>query len=131
MLPDEIRRFQKELNAIHSDTVFLVTRAIMFKANSAEILPASEEELERLYNQIDDSGYDLRIVGHTASVGAASAQYRLSLERAEAVKDYLVERGISGRRLKVAGMGGSRPVADNDSNEGKARNRRVEFVIIE
>ncbi len=131
MSPDEVRRFQNELNAIHNDTVFLVTRAIMFKANSAEILPSSEKELERLYNQVDGTRYDLRIVGHTAYVGDAGAQYRLSLERAQAVKDYLVEKGIGKKRLKVAGMGGSRPVADNDSESGRARNRRVEFVIIE
>ena len=131
MIPDEIGRFQNELNNIHSDTVFLVTRSIMFKADSAAFLPASEKELEGLYKQVDDTKYDLRIIGHTASIGAAGAQYRLSLERAQAVKDYLVSRGIAEKRLQVAGMGGSRPVADNSSEEGKARNRRVEFVIIE
>jgi len=131
MSSQEITDFQNILNAIHRETVLLVTRAIQFKPDSPEILESSKEELERLYNQINGTRYTLQINGHTADVGSSGAQLLLSLERARAVKEYLVSRGISERRLRIEGYGGSQPVADNRTDEGKARNRRVEFVIIE
>ncbi|MDC7234869.1 MAG: OmpA family protein [Spirochaetales bacterium] len=127
----EVQEFQKTLNAIHTQTVLLVTRAIQFKANSAEILDSSGPELENLYQQVDKSKHRIRIQGHTADIGYSAAQYTLSLDRAKAIKEYLVEQGISARRLEVEGFGGTKPVADNSTDEGKARNRRVEFVIIE
>ncbi len=127
----DIQEFQNTINAIHTETVLLVTRAIQFKANSAEILESSLPELERLQTQIASTKYRIRIIGHTADVGSSGAQLRLSMERAEAIKNYLVDNGISGRRLETNGYGGSKPIADNESDEGKARNRRVEFVIIE
>jgi len=127
----EVTEFQSILNAIHMETVLLVTRAIQFKPDSPEILESSKEELERLYNQISKTRYTLQINGHTADIGNSGAQLQLSLERARAVKEYLVNRGINEKRLRIEGFGGSRPVADNETDEGKARNRRVEFVIIE
>ncbi len=127
----DVQDFQNTINAIHGDTVLLVTRAIQFKANSPQILDSSKPELERLQAQIADTKYRIRIIGHTADIGASGAQLRLSMERAQSIKDYLVENGIAERRLEVAGYGGSKPIADNESDEGKARNRRVEFVIIE
>jgi len=131
MSGEEITGYQNILNAIHKETVLLVTRAIQFKPNSPEILDSSKDELERLYNQISKTKYTLQINGHTADIGNAGAQLKLSLERARAVKDYLVNRGINEKRLRIEGYGGSQPVADNRTEEGKARNRRVEFVIVE
>lgn len=127
----EIQTFQTVLNAIHKDTVLLVTRAIRFKPDSFEILDSSIPELERLKAQILDTKYTVMIIGHTADLGYAASQLKLSILRAQAIKEYLVDQGISKKRLKVEGYGGTKPIADNTTEEGKALNRRVEFIIIE
>jgi outer membrane protein OmpA-like peptidoglycan-associated protein len=131
MSNEEIQEFQTVLNAIHKDTVLLVTRAIRFKPDSSEILDSSIPELERLKAQILDTKYTVMIIGHTADLGYAASQLKLSILRAQAIKDYLVAQGISKKRLKVEGFGGTKPIADNSTEEGKALNRRVEFLIIE
>ena len=71
----------------------------------------------------------IRIVGHTDSVGPAEYNLGLSLRRAESVRDYLVSQGISITRLSVIGKGEDFPIASNDTREGRADNRRVEFEI--
>lgn len=127
----EIQEFQTVLNAIHKDTVLLVTRAIRFKPDSSEILDSSIPELERLKAQILDTKYTIMIIGHTADLGYSASQLKLSILRAKAIREYLVAQGINKKRLKVEGFGGTKPIADNSTDEGKALNRRVEFLIIE
>ncbi len=73
----------------------------------------------------------IRIEGHTDSIGRDSLNLQLSQKRAQAVRDYLIARGVDGRRLEALGYGESRPIADNALAEGRAKNRRVEFMIIE
>ena len=73
----------------------------------------------------------IRVEGHTDSDGGETYNLDLSQSRAEAVVDHLVTRGIDRARLDPAGFGKRRPVADNDSEEGKSRNRRVEFLIVD
>jgi outer membrane protein OmpA-like peptidoglycan-associated protein len=70
------------------------------------------------------------IQGHTDNVGDASYNLDLSLRRAESVKTYLVSKGISAARITTRGYGESKPVASNDTAEGRAQNRRIEFVIV-
>lgn len=74
----------------------------------------------------------LRIVieGHTDTVGAADYNLQLSDDRADAVRGTLIERGIPGNRLEAIGYGESRPIASNESELGRASNRRVEFRIV-
>jgi len=67
------------------------------------------------------------VVGHTDSTGSAAHNMALSVARAEAVRDYLMTRGIDGSRLKFSGRGPFEPAADNDTAQGRAMNRRVEF----
>lgn len=71
----------------------------------------------------------LSIEGHTDASGPAELNRKLSLDRAEAVKAYLVSKGVEASRLATAGFGPDRPVADNATREGKAKNRRVEFLV--
>jgi outer membrane protein OmpA-like peptidoglycan-associated protein len=106
------------------------TQEIHFATGSAEILPDSQPVLEEIAALLrDDPGLELIIEGHTDDVGGADMNLGLSRRRADAVKRWLVDgAGIAEVRLTTAGYGLTRPVADNDSDEGRARNRRVELV---
>jgi OOP family OmpA-OmpF porin len=73
----------------------------------------------------------LRIEGHTDNVGSAPANEALSGERALAIKKFLVDKGINKTRLIAVGFGQNKPVADNSTEEGRAKNRRTEFRIAE
>ncbi len=75
---------------------------------------------------------DLRVEidGHTDSTGTAAYNMALSEKRAEAIKDHLVTRGINPERLTTKGFGFTKPAASNDTKEGRAQNRRVEFTPI-
>ncbi len=73
----------------------------------------------------------IRVEGHTDSVGNELTNLKLSQRRAEAVKQALIQRGVDPSRLDAAGFGEQRPIASNDTEEGRARNRRVEFIIVE
>ena len=73
---------------------------------------------------------DLQVAGHTDSKGLAAYNERLSEERAMSVKQFLVDNGIAADRLTVVGYGESKPIATNDTEEGREANRRVEFSVI-
>jgi len=72
----------------------------------------------------------VRIEGHTDSVGPEAYNMKLSLQRAEAVMKYLVSQGVDADRMEVLGKGEDYPVASNDTDEGRAHNRRIEFIIL-
>lgn len=102
---------------------------IQFETGKAAVLPGSEPVLSEVLKLMEQQRtLKLRIVGHTDNMGAAAQNERLSGERAAAVKAWLVGRGVAPARLATAGMGASAPVAANDSEAGRARNRRVELV---
>ena len=71
----------------------------------------------------------MRIIGHTDSTGSDAINNPLSLQRAESTRNYLTSRGVNGARIQVQGMGSHQPVASNATNEGRARNRRVEIFV--
>lgn len=91
------------------------------------------EALDNLQKVIDlinaNPGASVLIEGHTDSQGSANLNQVLSQRRAEAVRDALIQQGVDGSRLRAVGLGKDRPVADNGSAEGRARNRRVEVVV--
>lgn len=105
---------------------------IFFEFDMYELLPESEAELNKLIGMLKDNP-DLKIClqGHTDSQGTKEYNKELSRKRAKAVYDYLVENGIAKNRLSYKGFGESQPIADNDTEEGRAKNRRTEFVVIE
>lgn len=95
---------------------------------NAETTAVQLEQLVVLMNNNPD--LEIRLEGHTDNRGNPKLLKELSLDRVNAVKDYLVEKGISGKRIETVGFGGERPVGQNSSNAGRELNRRVEFVII-
>jgi OOP family OmpA-OmpF porin len=73
--------------------------------------------------------YNLDIYGHTDNTGKADKNLQLSKDRAASVREYLVSKGVDGSRLRSEGFGQDRPVADNSTAAGRAKNRRVEFKV--
>lgn len=109
----------------------LSLRGINFEFNSARLLPSSEDTLKFVATGLlANPEIHVEISGHTDNIGSASANQMLSLRRAEAVKKYLVSRGVAATRLTAVGYGFTRPVADNRTEEGRAKNRRIEFLRI-
>ncbi len=105
-----------------------VLEGVEFESNRAEIRPAYEPELEAVATVLENNPtVKIQIQGHTDSVGAAEYNRQLSEERARAVMEWLISEGIDRKRLSAVGMGESRPIANNDSAEGRERNRRVEL----
>ena len=73
--------------------------------------------------------FRIEIEGHTDSEGTDERNQRLSDRRAKAVADFLTRAGVEASRLSTVGYGASRPIADNDTEDGRARNRRIEFIV--
>jgi OmpA-OmpF porin, OOP family len=108
-----------------------VIEGINYKTGSAEILPGSYAILDRAVKVLQDfPDVNLEISGHTDSRGKADYNRDLSQRRADAVKNYFVSRGVNANRLTSIGYGMDRPIADNRTNSGRARNRRTEFKLI-
>jgi outer membrane protein OmpA-like peptidoglycan-associated protein len=101
-----------------------------FDTGRADIKPAMRPILDQFANGLaNQPNTDVRIVGHTDSTGSDELNNRLSVERAQATRNYLVSRGVSPAQVQVAGRGEHEPVADNTSEAGRARNRRVEVFL--
>jgi outer membrane protein OmpA-like peptidoglycan-associated protein len=102
---------------------------INFDTGKASIKPDSETVLNEVLKLVQKQPeWQLTVVGHTDNVGAKPANLTLSKQRAEAVVSWLVSKGIDKSRLNAAGLGDTKPVGDNTTDEGRAQNRRVELV---
>jgi outer membrane protein OmpA-like peptidoglycan-associated protein len=103
---------------------------ILFPFNSTEILPAGKENLQKLAQSLDKyPNSDILIVGHTDSVGTDVYNNDLSQRRATAAGSYLQSLGVAQARLRMTGKGESEPIQSNDTDAGRAANRRVEIAI--
>lgn len=103
---------------------------ISFDTNRADIKPNLRPILDQFASGLaTQPNSDVRIIGHTDSTGPDTVNDPLSLQRAEAARDYLAARGVDPRRVQVAGRGEREPVADNTTDAGRARNRRVEIFL--
>lgn len=108
----------------------VVLKNIFFDFNESTLKKESFEELDRLVNYLNHHKVNIEIGGHTDDQGSDEYNDRLSRNRAKAVYDYLVGKGISADRLEYRGYGKRKPIADNATEEGRAANRRTEFRII-
>lgn len=103
----------------------------LFDVGSAAIRPGTEARLQNLLQRVQEQGElrSITIVGHTDSTGSASLNRELSLARAVSVREFLIQQGVERTMITVAGAGADRPVASNNTAEGRAENRRVELHI--
>jgi OOP family OmpA-OmpF porin len=108
----------------------LVVRAIDFEFNSSELTAPAKQTLDEVAAALaGQPELHLDIKGYTDSTGSAAYNLKLSQRRAEAVKAYLVSKGINPASLTAKGYGKADPIASNDTTEGRALNRRVEFEV--
>ncbi len=112
--------------------VTITAGALNFPADSAQITADTAKRLDAIGNLLKGySGKKMLIEGHTADVGDKASQLTLSKKRAQAVADYLVKKGVvKGSQLVIEGKGGTVPLAGNDTDEGRAKNRRVEITLL-
>jgi outer membrane protein OmpA-like peptidoglycan-associated protein len=109
----------------------ITLRNVFFETGSDELLSLSTEELDRLVALLaGQPAVGVEIAGHTDDVGSEAENQDLSERRATAVADYLRENGIATERIQVVGYGESRPVAANDTEQGRAQNRRTTFRLL-
>ena len=127
----DMQRRYDELQARPSDRGMVITLGdVLFDTGSAQLRAGANSTLDKLVEFLGQYPTQrVLIEGHTDNVGSASFNQRLSLQRAEAVKQYLTQQGVLSHRLSVSGMGLQRPIADNENASGRQQNRRVELVI--
>ena len=109
-----------------------VLQYIYFDFDKTDLLPESADELNRLSAYMESNPiYDIEITGHTDNFGSETYNRNLSNNRAKAVANYLIGKGIEQHRITFRGAGSNEPVADNDTPDGRSLNRRVEFMLTE
>lgn len=120
----------EEITSTPEDSKPIILKNIFFTSGSAELLSSSMAEVNILHQLLQDKPtVSIEISGHTDDVGADGDNLRLSQSRAEAVRDALVNKGINGSRVTAIGKGETEPIDTNDTEEGRANNRRTEFII--
>jgi|GEM_PF-3154917 len=130
--PQEIIKHDTVTVAVPQEDKEVVNEAIrdlQFDVNRATIRPESFPSLNHVADLLMHKDYDLKLAGNTDNTGDFDANMRLSKARADAVKQYLVSRGIDPSRIDAVGYGSTQPIASNDTPEGRQQNRRVEFTL--
>lgn len=116
---DEVKSLQFELN-----------KDFHFTFGKAELDDGSYPFLDDVVMLLKEHpNWTLQIIGHTDNVGSKQDNYDLSIDRAQIVADYLMEKGVKQQQISIAGRGDTEPIADNETEEGKSENRRVQFII--
>lgn len=104
---------------------------VLFEVGRAELLPSARQNIDDVIELLEsEPGKRIRIEGHTDATGPAALNLRLSQQRADAVRAALIERGIEPGRMEAVGMGEDFPIASNDTEAGRARNRRVDIILL-
>jgi outer membrane protein OmpA-like peptidoglycan-associated protein len=127
---DELRDIrQVKVKEESRGLVLTLSGSVLFRSGSADLLPTAKRRLNEVADALKKAENPLVIEGHTDSQGSAEHNEELSFLRAEAVRDYLVDRGVDSERIRTDGRGKERPIASNATAEGRANNRRVEIII--
>jgi outer membrane protein OmpA-like peptidoglycan-associated protein len=123
---DEIARVKEESRGI----VITLSGAVLFATGEHTLLPIAKEKLREVARALLEQGASsILIEGHTDSRGSAAKNQQLSLLRAREVRGFLISQGIPTSSIEAEGVGEERPVASNETAEGRANNRRVEIVV--
>lgn len=123
---------EKKSDTLASETreqLDAAARNIFFEASSDRLAEASYKALDNIATILKNTTYNVFIEGHTDSSGDPAKNRLLSQKRAEAVKNYLIRKGVGSTRLYANGLGSDLPIAPNSTPEGRARNRRVEITL--
>jgi outer membrane protein OmpA-like peptidoglycan-associated protein len=128
-----LREVPKKAVAVLTRERVEILQTIQFEFNAARILPESYFILDAVVDILlrHPEVKQVRVEGHTDNVGGADFNQRLSEARAQSVMKYLIDKGVDPSRLRGQGFGLSRPIADNKTEDGRAKNRRVRFEIVE
>jgi len=112
-------------------TVITLDGSVLFASGKSTLLPIAEKKLDEVAKALTDTAADrtISVEGHTDSNGNDAFNQKLSQDRADAVRTYLVQRGVKSDHITAVGKGETTPVASNDTAEGRANNRRVEIII--
>jgi OOP family OmpA-OmpF porin len=106
-------------------------KSVLFQQSTYNLLPESNDELDLVVSFLKmNPKVEIELEGHTDNRGNPEHNLRLSQKRVERVKAYIVSKGVSAKRITGKGFGGSKPIADNKSEETRRLNRRVEFTIV-
>lgn len=119
-----------DITMMNNRVKVMLTEAVYFKVGSAELNPNALDELDamaRILNKYSRTVIDLN--GYTDNTGTKQINEKLSFDRAVSVKKYLQQQNVRGDRMHTFGYADNNPVATNDTQEGRALNRRVEFII--
>ncbi|MHB1214180.1 MAG: OmpA family protein [Thiobacillus sp.] len=109
----------------------LVLEGVNFDFDKATLRQTDVSDLDKNVDQLKTWGdVDIEVAGHTDSMGSDKYNMTLSRQRAEAVRNYLISKGVAANRLTAKGYGESQPVADNATEEGRFKNRRVELIEV-
>ena len=117
-----------ELSPIKSGSQITMNN-IFFEFNSSDLLASSYTELDRLVKLLKASKINIYIIGHTDGIGTIDYNNKLSEKRAISVGKYLISKGINPSRLEYMAKGSTEPIADNSTEEGRAKNRRTEILV--
>ena len=122
----EIAKVKEESRGV----VITLSGSVLFATGKSELLPIAKSKLDQVASALINQGFKAIVVqGYTDSRGSASDNQTLSLKRAQSVREYLVTQKIPSEKISAEGQGASKPVAPNDTAEGRAENRRVEIVV--
>lgn len=131
MCPDTPRGLRVDSRGCAIKAQTLVLRNINFEFDKATLTADSRTALDEIARGLKGQPtMQVTLEGHTDAKGSDAYNLRLSRERANAVRDYLISQGVEAARLRAEGHGETRPVADNTTEEGRAQNRRVEFKVM-
>lgn len=129
-LAQEQRASALEIQRLEDEVLRLTMNAVTFESGRSAIRPDHSATFDRVGALLDK--YDrsvVHVVGHTDNVGESAFNDRLSRERAASVKTHFLHAGVEDWRIRTQGLGETRPIASNDSAEGRRANRRVEIYI--
>ncbi|WP_257666959.1 OmpA family protein [Parapedobacter tibetensis] len=129
----EIERTVAGAEVIKADEGIIVKfdSGILFDFDKTDVKVAAQDNISNLVASLNSNpDTDILVIGHTDNKGADKYNQGLSERRAKAVRDYAVSQGLSSRRIKTEGKSFHEPIGDNDTESGRAQNRRVEIVIV-